>query len=412
MQTGQASQRKPSTNKNIKKLRTISMVCSLTSSWQQWVSENETKQASEPSGWAPDSVGGVPDKPKKTWVPKKLPPIKTQSTDVAAHTLSSRGESKTEEVKTEDEPLKHSCIKTKQVVKTVTSGVQEKSAGIGLLAEKIKKESLPSDEEIDRLLKKKSSPTCRRKCSNMVASLTKSWKQVEKEQKPGKEGKEPGEVRTGGVDKEDDGHPEKEMERLNIEDVQLCRTSVSEEAEVKDSDQDSKTTVRIKRPQVPVYKKEAEDANKINALSKKYSAVGNLKSRWQTWASDHTVNQKLNPFSEYFDYDYSMSLRLQKGQEGYGRPKEGTKTAERAKRAEQHIHREIDDMCYVIRTMADPDPDGKTRVTFGELFDRYVRISDKVVGILMRARKHGKVAFEGEMLWQGQDDGVIITLLV
>ena len=160
------------------------------------------------------------------------------------------------------------------------------------------------------------------------------------------------------------------------------------------------------------YKKETEDANKINALSKTYSAVGNLKSRWQNWAVEHTVSQKLNPFSEYFDHDYSMSLRLQKGQEGYGRPKDGTKTAERAKRAEQHIHREIDDMCYVIRTMADPDPDGKTRVTFGELFDRYVRISDKVVGILMRARKHGKVAFEGEMLWQGQDDEVIITLLV
>lgn len=160
------------------------------------------------------------------------------------------------------------------------------------------------------------------------------------------------------------------------------------------------------------YKKEAEDADKINALAKKYSAVGNLKSRWQDWASEHSETQKLNPFSEYFDYDYSMSLRLQKGQEGYGRPKEGTKTAERAKRAERHIHREIDDMCYMIRTMADPEPDGKTRVTFGQLFDRYVRISDKVVGILMRARKHGKVAFEGEMLWQGQDDGVVITLLV
>lgn len=162
----------------------------------------------------------------------------------------------------------------------------------------------------------------------------------------------------------------------------------------------------------PRYKKEAEDANKINVLSKKYSAVGNLKSRWQDWAEEHTVNQKINPFSEYFDYDYSMSFRLQKGQEGYGRPKEGSKTAERAKRAEKHIHREIDDMCFVIRTMVDPDPDGRTRVTFGQLFDRYVRISDKVVGILMRARKHGKVAFEGEMLWQGRDDGVIITLLV
>lgn len=162
----------------------------------------------------------------------------------------------------------------------------------------------------------------------------------------------------------------------------------------------------------PRYKREAEDANKINALSKTHSAVGNLKSRWQGWAEEHTVNQKLNPFSEYFDYDYSMSSRLQKGQEGYGRPKEGSKTAERAKRAEQHIHREIDDMCYVIRTMVDPDPEGEIRVTFGQLFDRYVRISDKVVGILMRARKHGKVAFEGEMLWQGQDDGVVITLLV
>lgn len=162
----------------------------------------------------------------------------------------------------------------------------------------------------------------------------------------------------------------------------------------------------------PRHKKEAVDAHKISTLSKKYSAVGNLKNRWQNFALEHTINQKLNPFSEEFDYEYSMSLRLQKGEEGYGRPKEGSKTAERAKRAEQHIHREIDDMCFVIRTMADPDPDGKTRVTFAQLFDRYVRISDKVVGILMRARKHGKVAFEGEMLWQGRDDEVVITLLV
>lgn len=44
-------------------------------------------------------------------------------------------------------------------------------------------------------------------------------------------------------------------------------------------------------------------------------------------------------------------------------------------------------MCFIIRTMADLDPDGYTRVTFGDLFDRYVRISYKVVGILMRARK-------------------------
>ncbi|XP_070703073.1 actin binding Rho activating protein b [Pempheris klunzingeri] len=423
-QTGQASQRKPSTNKNIKKLRTISMVCSLTSSWQQWVKENETKQTSEPSGWAPSWMGGPTEEPKRTWVPKKPLPTHTQPADASKDHVISSGEaqktvtphretedaSKTEEVETSAEPA--SRIKVKQVVKTVTTGVQEKGAGIGLLTEKIKKESLPSAEEIDRLLKKRSSPTRRRKCSNMVSSLTQSWKQVEKGQKLGKEGGPLGEGRTCGGGEEDSGHAEEEKETVDMEDAQTHRTSTLKEAEQKVSEGDSESAVKIKRPTVPTYKKEAEDANKINALSKKYSAVGNLKSRWQNWASEHTVNQKLNPFSEYFDYDYSMSLRLQKGQEGYGRPKEGTQTAERAKRAEQHIHREIDDMCYVIRTMTDPDPDGKTRVTFGQLFDRYVRISDKVVGILMRARKHGKVAFEGEMLWQGQDDGVIITLLV
>ncbi|XP_028285512.1 actin binding Rho activating protein b [Parambassis ranga] len=393
----QASQRKPSSNKNIKRLRAISRVCGLTSSWQQWVTENETKQASEPSGWAPPSAGGPTEEHKwSKWVPKKPHPVKPQPTEAS----ETQPDAQTAAQPKTDEPPVVAPIRTKQVVKTVTSGVQEKGAGIGLLTEKMKKDSLPSDEEIDRLLKKKSSPTRRRKCSNMVSSLTKSWKQVENERKTVKEGGGPGE-----------GHKEdtrrEETESLDTEDAQTHKTTLTKVAEENEGD-----SVRIRRPAAPVYKKEAEDANKINAFSKNYSAVGNLKSRWQNWASEHTVNQKLNPFSEYFDYDYSMSLRLQKGQDGYGRPKEGTKTAERAKRAEQHIHREIDDMCYVIRTMVDPDPDGKTRVTFGQLFDRYVRISDKVVGILMRARKHGKVAFEGEMLWQGQDDGVIITLLV
>ncbi|XP_041822841.1 actin binding Rho activating protein b [Melanotaenia boesemani] len=404
-QIGQAYQRKPSSNKYIKKLRAVSTVCGLASSWQKWVTDNEKKQASEPSGWAPSSLEGPTEEPRKKWVPKKPPPVQTQPTSdsqIMAKTSTSSGSSNNEEFKTLDDPLLLSRIKTKQVVKTVTSNVQEKSAAVRLLTEKIKKE--PSDEEIDRLLKKKSSPTRRRKCSNMVSSLTKSWKQVENERKVVKQGQAPGGGRSCVVDKEDRDLKE---EKLDVKDSPAKRISKAEEQN--DSEEDS---VRIKRPQVSTYNKEAEDANKINTLSKKYSTVGNLKSRWQNWAVEHTVNQKLNPFSEYFDYDYSMSLRLQKGEEGYGRPKEGTKTAERAKRAEQHIHREIADLCYVIRTMADPGPDGKIRITFGELFDRYVRISDKVVGILMRARKHGKVAFEGEMLWQGRDDGVIITLLV
>ncbi|XP_033831574.1 actin binding Rho activating protein b isoform X2 [Periophthalmus magnuspinnatus] len=398
-------QKKTYTNKNIKKLRAVSMVCSLTSSWQQWVTDNETKQASEPSGWAPSWLGDPNKEPKKTWTPKKIAQedVKKQDNDldngIPAEKLLNT--SKTEDEANIAELVVASPIKTKQVEKTITSVAKEKSIGIGVLTEKITKESLPSNEEIDKLLKKKSSPTRRRKCSNMVSSLTKSWKQVEGTVTDGTGAKD-GEILNVEVDGEQAKADVKGKER--IEEVNEVKQNEKEEEE--------ESAVKIKRPSVTFLKKESEDAHKINALSKRYSAVGSLKSRWQNWASEHTVNQKLNPFSEYFDYDYSMSTRLQKGQEGYGRPKEGTKTAERAKRAEQHIHREIDDMCMIIRTMADRDPDGKTRVTFGELFDRYVRISDKVVGILMRARKHGKVAFEGEMLWQGRDDGVVITLLV
>ncbi|XP_061839366.1 actin binding Rho activating protein b [Nerophis lumbriciformis] len=396
-QTCQTSQRKASANKNIKKRRNLNTVCGLANSWQQWISENEAKQAAEPSGWCPSWMGEPTEVPKKTWIPKKS--IARQKTEDAQNrSVASKGAPETEKV-----PLISSSIKTKLVVKTVTSHPQERSAGIKFLTNRIEKEAQPSNEDIDRLLKTRLSPTRRRKCTNMVSSLTQSWREVENEQKLQNEGAQEDEQLVGNADAKDARF---ERQAVNIKDD--SGTSLTDSKKTFDAE----SYVRIKRPQVFMSGKEAVDANKICARSKKYSPVGDLKSRWQNWASEHTDTQKINPFSENFDYDYSMSLRLQKGQDGYGRPKEGTKTAERAKRAEQHIHREIDDMCYIIRIMADPDPDGKTRITFGELFERYVRISDKVVGILMRARKHGKVHFEGEMLWQGQDDGVIITLLV
>lgn len=144
----------------------------------------------------------------------------------------------------------------------------------------------------------------------------------------------------------------------------------------------------------------------------KIATMNDLRSKWQRFAEDHIEGQKLNPFSEEFDYGHAMAIRLHKGDAGYGRPKEGSKTAQRADRAQKHIHREMDEMCFIIRDMGQRDKEGRIRVTFGRLFDRYVKISDKVVGILLRCRKHKMVDFEGEMLWKGQDDDVIITLLV
>uniref|UniRef100_A0A3B3V2J2 Actin-binding Rho-activating protein n=1 Tax=Poecilia latipinna TaxID=48699 RepID=A0A3B3V2J2_9TELE len=145
-------------------------------------------------------------------------------------------------------------------------------------------------------------------------------------------------------------------------------------------------------------------------LQIKIASMGDIKSRWQQWSEQHMEGQKLNPFSEEFDYDFAMSQRLRKGDSGYGRPKDGSKTAERGDRAHKHIHREMEEMVWIIKDMGFKDKEGRTIISFGRLFDRYVKISDKVVGILLRCRKHKMLDFEGEMLWKGQDDDVIITL--
>uniref|UniRef100_A0A8C5MGM3 Actin-binding Rho-activating protein n=1 Tax=Leptobrachium leishanense TaxID=445787 RepID=A0A8C5MGM3_9ANUR len=140
--------------------------------------------------------------------------------------------------------------------------------------------------------------------------------------------------------------------------------------------------------------------------------AGNGKMKeWQTRSDIHVEKQKRNPFSEDFDHAHAMKVRLHKGDNGYGRPEEGSKTEERGKRAHRHIHKEIEELCLIIKDMGVRGKDGRIRVTFGRLFQRYVQVSDKLVGILLRARKHQQLEFDGEMLWQGVHDNVIITLV-
>ncbi|KAF6037505.1 hypothetical protein EB796_004177 [Bugula neritina] len=100
--------------------------------------------------------------------------------------------------------------------------------------------------------------------------------------------------------------------------------------------------------------------------------------------------------------------------ETYGRPPEGSLTEQRAKKACQHINNEVLTLVSVIRGIGDHDETNPNivRVTFGKLFNYYTSISNKVAGILLRARRWKLVDFSGEMLYQGQDDGKIITLLV
>ena len=54
----------------------------------------------------------------------------------------------------------------------------------------------------------------------------------------------------------------------------------------------------------------------------------------------------------------------------------------------------------------------QTEIKFGRLFEIYVVISNKLVGVLLCAGKNVFVAFDGETLFQRKDNNVIITLLV
>ncbi|XP_026779230.2 actin-binding Rho-activating protein isoform X1 [Pangasianodon hypophthalmus] len=195
-------------------------------------------------------------------------------------------------------------------------------------------------------------------------------------------------------------HGEKTLGQKEEQKMGLCSSSLDTEDSGLGEDADNSDQTEV------------EKIKPINRPKIKVSTIGDLRNQWQKFAEEHVEGQKLNPFSEDFDYNHAMAVRLLKGELGYGHPKEGSKTAQRAERAKKHIHREMDEMCFIIHDMGQMDKEGHIYVTFGRLFDHYVKISDKVVGILLRCRKHKMVDFEGEMLWQGQDDDVQIRLLV
>lgn len=71
------------------------------------------------------------------------------------------------------------------------------------------------------------------------------------------------------------------------------------------------------------------------------------------------------------------------------------------------------ELCQIIHDHGKPsknNPDLR-EIPFGELFDIYVYINNKVVGLLLRARKYELLTFEGECLFQKFHDHVPITLL-
>ena len=62
--------------------------------------------------------------------------------------------------------------------------------------------------------------------------------------------------------------------------------------------------------------------------------------------------------------------------------------------------REIIELCAVVSERGQANTDGQAVISFGDLFNAYRYISDKCVGILLRARRYKLLTFEGETLFQ------------
>lgn len=346
-------------SKAVRRFRCVSMVNSLARNWQKWANEHTDRQKTQPIGWQPSSSAEEDN--------VKCCPCVTEMQTAGQPQLKPKSSSNGEGVVSVKEPMASQeigpSIRTLPVVKTVGGGRKTVKSN-ELVTMMTGRFNQPALEDAPKPFLGDRSPTRRRLRLSKASESDESWATAERE------GKEP---MVNGREKRKEGNDE-------------------EACEGKDGGDD-----RVKRKRL---------VQKVHV-----GTMGDLRSTWLRWAEDHIEKQKLNPFSEDFDYDYAMTFRLKKGDRGYGRPKEGSKSAERGERAQKHVRREIDELCYIISDLGAQGKDGKTIVTFGQLFDRYVTISDKVVGILMRARKHGLVDFPGEMLWQGQDDHVLITLL-
>ncbi|XP_030754886.1 actin-binding Rho-activating protein-like isoform X1 [Sitophilus oryzae] len=133
-------------------------------------------------------------------------------------------------------------------------------------------------------------------------------------------------------------------------------------------------------------------------------------------SDNHTKKQAVNPFSNGNTVASLGKPKISK--EDYGKPPKGSLSEQRGFKATISVCREMLQLCEVINQFGEPlfaahekKNDPRKVISFGNLFSIYTAISDKVVGMLIRARKYQLVEFEGECLFQRRDDHVPIILL-
>ncbi|KAG7212130.1 hypothetical protein KM043_012477 [Ampulex compressa] len=139
-----------------------------------------------------------------------------------------------------------------------------------------------------------------------------------------------------------------------------------------------------------------------------FESLSDKVAMFNQYANKHKDGQSKNPFTSGLNLE-----RPKFSKEEYGRPAAGSLTDIRGRKANAHILKEIMELCEVIYREGTPcrDQPEITGITFGDLFNIYTHISDKCVGLLLRARKQKLVDFEGECLFQRRDDDVPIFLI-
>ncbi|RZF42185.1 hypothetical protein LSTR_LSTR004334 [Laodelphax striatellus] len=130
-------------------------------------------------------------------------------------------------------------------------------------------------------------------------------------------------------------------------------------------------------------------------------------SKFNSQINRHLESQQLNPFSGQFSRSPSPRPFAK---DEYGKPLAGSMTEMRG---------EVD--CVVWGTVKSTGNSCINLIlslfqysiieVFLHFFQMYTKISNKVVGLLLAAKKRGLVYFEGEMLFQRRDDNVLIALI-
>jgi len=124
------------------------------------------------------------------------------------------------------------------------------------------------------------------------------------------------------------------------------------------------------------------------------------------------LNQKAKLEKNPFSNQYKGPATFDTNAADYGRPEEGSLTAQRGQKAHMWVDKNIEKMVEVVKNHGKFDNEREgISITFGDLFHVYTEVSDTLVGILKRAKKRKRLHFAGDMLFQGTSDSVVITVI-